>query len=73
MTPTTADPIQARMMMIMPLMFTVLFISAQSGLMLYWLTSNVVGIGQQFFINKYWSGQEAESPKKRSGKKESTG
>jgi YidC/Oxa1 family membrane protein insertase len=74
MTPTTADPVQARMMMIMPIMFSVLFISAQSGLMLYWLTSNVVGIGQQFLINKYWSSTDTEAPKNRPGKKqESTG
>jgi YidC/Oxa1 family membrane protein insertase len=53
-TPTAVDPAQARMMMIMPLMLVFLFWSSQSGLMLYWLTSNVVGIGQQFFINKYW-------------------
>ena len=55
MTPTTVDPVQAKMMMIMPLMFTVLFLSSPSGLMLYWITSNVVGIGQQFVINKYWA------------------
>jgi YidC/Oxa1 family membrane protein insertase len=74
MTPTTADPVQARMMMIMPIMFSVLFISAQSGLMLYWLTSNVVGIGQQFAINKYWSAKDTEAPKNKPGKKqESTG
>ena len=73
MTPTTADPVQARMMMIMPIMFSVLFITAQSGLMLYWLTSNVVGIGQQFAINKYWSSSDTEAPKTRPSKKESTG
>ena len=55
MTPTTVDPAQAKMMMIMPLMFTVMFYSQSSGLVLYWLTSNVLGIGQQVFINKYWS------------------
>ena len=55
MTPTTVDPAQAKVMMIMPLMLTVMFLWVQSGLMLYWLTSNIVGIGQQVFINKYWS------------------
>ena len=45
------------MMMIMPLMFTFMFLFYSSGLALYWLTSNVVGIGQQVFINKYWSPQ----------------
>jgi YidC/Oxa1 family membrane protein insertase len=56
LTPTTnVDPAQAKMMMIMPLMFTFMFWSQSSGLVLYWLTSNVIGIGQQIFINKYWS------------------
>ncbi len=55
MTPTTVDPSQAKIMMIMPLVFAVMFLQAQSGLALYWLTSNVVGIGQQFFMNQYWT------------------
>jgi YidC/Oxa1 family membrane protein insertase len=62
-TPTAVDPAQARMMMIMPLMLVFVFWWSQSGLMLYWLTSNVVGIGQQFFINKYWG--SALSPAKK--------
>ncbi len=61
MTPAVnADPAQAKMMMIMPLMFTFMFWSQSSGLVLYWLTGSVIGIAQQFFINKYWSPQ-AES------------
>ena len=56
LTPTTnVDPAQAKMMMIMPLMFTFMFWSQSSGLVLYWLTSNLIGIIQQVFINKYWS------------------
>jgi YidC/Oxa1 family membrane protein insertase len=54
MTPTSVDPAQAKMMMIMPVMMTVFFLWVQSGLTLYWLTSNLVGIGQQWFIRKYW-------------------
>lgn len=57
LTPTTVDPAQAKMMMIMPLMMTILFIHQSAGLVLYWLMSNVAGIGQQVFINKYWSPQ----------------
>jgi YidC/Oxa1 family membrane protein insertase len=53
MTPTTVDPAQAKMMMVMPLMFTAMFLWAKSGLVLYWLTSNLVSVGQQYFINKY--------------------
>lgn len=53
MTPsTTADPAQRRMMMMMPLVFVVMFWSAASGLVLYWLTGNVVSIVQQYFFNK---------------------
>lgn len=54
MTPATSpDPSQQRMMMIlMPVMLTVMFWGASSGLVLYWLTGNVVGIVQQFFFNK---------------------
>jgi len=53
MTPmTTADPAQQRMFMIMPLFFGVMFYRVASGLVLYWLTGNLVQIGQQVFINK---------------------
>jgi YidC/Oxa1 family membrane protein insertase len=53
MTPnTTADPAQQKMMMFMPLMFGFLFFKAQAGLVLYWLTSNIVGVLQQWFINR---------------------
>jgi YidC/Oxa1 family membrane protein insertase len=50
-TPTSADPAQQRIMLIMPLMFTVLFLSAPSGLVLYWFVSNLWAIGQQYFTN----------------------
>lgn len=54
MTPQTSpDPNQQRMMMLMPLMMGVLFYSSPAGLVLYWLTGNVVGIFQQFFFNRY--------------------
>jgi YidC/Oxa1 family membrane protein insertase len=49
---TTADPMQARMMRLMPLIFGFMFLWFSSGLVLYWMVSNVVGIGQQWFINK---------------------
>jgi YidC/Oxa1 family membrane protein insertase len=70
MTPTTVDPAQAKMMMIMPLMFAVMFLRAQSGLTLYWLAGNVVGIGQQVFINKYWSPHAESKLQARSRSKE---
>ena len=52
MTPTQADPMQQRIMMMMPVMFTFMFVFAPAGLVLYWLTSNVFGIGQQVATNR---------------------
>ena len=53
MTPMTgADPSQQKVMQFMPLMWGYFFWGASSGLVLYWLTSNVVGIAQQWFFNK---------------------
>src|SRR6185436_5876156 len=54
LTPTAnVDPAQAKMMMIMPVMMTFLFLSYPSGLALYWLTGSVIGVARQVFINKY--------------------
>ncbi len=52
MTPTTGDPTQAKMMMLMPVVFTVMFINFPSGLVLYWLVNNLLSIGQQYWTNK---------------------
>jgi YidC/Oxa1 family membrane protein insertase len=53
MTPQPGvDPAQAKMMMFMPLMFGYMFYFASAGLVLYWLTGNVVGIVQQWLLNK---------------------
>jgi YidC/Oxa1 family membrane protein insertase len=52
MTPTTADPMQNKMMMFMPIFFTFLFWGFPAGLVLYWLVNNVISIGQQYYINK---------------------
>jgi len=52
MTPTSADPSQAKMMLIMPVVMTIFFINFQSGLVLYWLTTNVLQIGQQALMNR---------------------
>jgi YidC/Oxa1 family membrane protein insertase len=51
MTPSSADPMQQKMMMFMPVMFTVMFLWAPSGLVLYWFTSNLCAIGQQQVTN----------------------
>jgi YidC/Oxa1 family membrane protein insertase len=53
MTPmATVDPAQQKTMMLMPLMMGFIFYQAQSGLVLYWLTGNLVGIAQQWLLNK---------------------
>jgi YidC/Oxa1 family membrane protein insertase len=52
MTPTTGDPAQQRMMMLMPLMFMVFFVWAPSGLVIYWFVSNLWSIGQQYLTNQ---------------------
>ena len=52
MTPSTADPIQQRVMMIMPVMMTGMFLWAASGLVIYWTVSNVWGIAQQMITNR---------------------
>lgn len=52
MTPSGMDPTQAKIMMLMPIVFTFMFLSFASGLVLYWLVNNVLGIAQQFYSNK---------------------
>ncbi|MBN2059290.1 MAG: membrane protein insertase YidC [Deltaproteobacteria bacterium] len=52
MTPTPGDPAQAKMMMLLPIVFTFMFINFPSGLVLYWLTNNILSIGQQYRIKK---------------------
>lgn len=50
MTPSAGDPQQQRIMMIMPVMFTFMFISFPAGLVLYWTINNVLTIAQQYYI-----------------------
>jgi YidC/Oxa1 family membrane protein insertase len=51
LTPTSADPAQQRVMMIMPVMFTVMMIASASGVVLYWFVSQLWAIGQQYLTN----------------------
>jgi YidC/Oxa1 family membrane protein insertase len=52
LNPTPPDPIQARMMQIMPIAFSVFFFFFPAGLVLYWLINNVLSIAQQWWINR---------------------
>ena len=52
LNPTPPDPVQAKMMWFMPLIFSVMFFVFPAGLVLYWLTNNILSIAQQYLINK---------------------
>jgi len=52
MTPTTADPNQARIMQFLPIVFTFMFLNFASGLVLYWFVNNLLSILQQYLINR---------------------
>ncbi|HQZ87866.1 MAG TPA: membrane protein insertase YidC [Gammaproteobacteria bacterium] len=52
LNPAPPDPVQAKVMMLMPVVFTVLFLNFPSGLVLYWFVNNVLSIAQQWFITR---------------------
>jgi len=56
MTPTTMDPAQNKMMMLMPIVFTFMFLNFASGLVLYWLMNNIFSITQQLYTNRKLKG-----------------
>jgi len=66
LNPAPADPVQAKVMQIMPIMFTVFFAFFPSGLVLYWVTNTLLSIAQQWKVNKV---VEAESKAQKGGKK----
>jgi YidC/Oxa1 family membrane protein insertase len=67
LNPAPADPVQAKVMQIMPIVFTGFFAFFPSGLVLYWVTNTVLSIAQQWHINKVVG---REGAKRKSGKKE---
>ncbi len=52
LNPTPPDPVQAKVMILMPIVFSVMFFFFPAGLVLYWTMQNIIGIGQQWYINK---------------------
>jgi YidC/Oxa1 family membrane protein insertase len=62
MTPTMGDPRQAKMMLIMPFLFTFMFLNLPSGLVLYWTVSNILQILQQHYMDR--QAREPKSPGK---------
>ena len=74
LTPTpTTDATQARVMKFMPLVFGFIFYQFQAGLVLYWLTSNCVGIGQQLVLNRLPQEQLELDRKPQRGKRKKRG
>ena len=67
LNPAPTDPVQARVMQLMPVMFTVFFAFFPAGLVLYWVTNTVLSIAQQWQVNRV---VEAETKAKKGGKKQ---
>jgi len=65
MNPTPPDPVQAKVMMIMPLVFGVMFYFFPSGLVLYWFVNNILSILQQWQIGRMMGGNKAAASVKR--------
>ena len=59
LNPTPPDPIQAKVMQIMPLVFSVMFFAFPAGLVLYWVVNNILSIAQQWQINKMFGAKKA--------------
>lgn len=55
MSPQMGDPMQAKLMLLMPVVFTFLFLNFPSGLVIYWLFNNILSIGQQYYVEKKMS------------------
>ncbi|MBW1615769.1 MAG: membrane protein insertase YidC [Deltaproteobacteria bacterium] len=55
MSPPPGDPSQAKIMLFLPIIFTVLFVNFSSGLVLYWLINNLASMGQQYYISKKYA------------------
>ncbi|NBQ94644.1 MAG: membrane protein insertase YidC [Betaproteobacteria bacterium] len=60
LNPTPPDPVQAKLMMFMPIVFSVMFFFFPSGLVLYWLVNNVYSIAQQWVITRRIEAQSAK-------------
>ncbi len=63
--PAPPDPVQAKVMTIMPLVFSIMFFFFPSGLVLYWTMQNILTIGQQWYINKTIGAPMVAKPAKR--------
>ena len=59
LSPAVGDPMQVRMMKMMPIMFTVLFLFFPAGLVLYWLVNNLLGVAQQYYVIRQTEKEQA--------------
>lgn len=69
LTPSTMDPAQQKIMLLLPVVFTVVFLNFPSGLALYWFVSNIVQVCQQWYILKTHDKYSAKQKAKRNNKK----
>ncbi|WP_288644540.1 YidC/Oxa1 family membrane protein insertase, partial [uncultured Helicobacter sp.] len=60
LTPSTLDPMQARIFKLLPIIFTIFFITFPAGLVLYWTINNIFAILMQIMINKIIDKRRAE-------------
>lgn len=65
LNPAPPDPMQARIMMFLPVVFTVLFLNFPAGLVLYWIVNNSLSILQQWYITRKFGGEQDTPPAKR--------
>lgn len=68
LNPAPADPVQARVMQVMPIVFTGFFAFFPSGLVLYWVTNTLLSIAQQWYINKVVHEEATARKGKKKGK-----
>jgi YidC/Oxa1 family membrane protein insertase len=64
LNPTPPDPVQAKVMQIMPFAFGVMFFFFPAGLVLYWLVNNILSILQQWQITQMIEGKKPSTPKR---------
>jgi YidC/Oxa1 family membrane protein insertase len=64
LSPPPPDPAQAKMMMFLPVIFTVFFATFPAGLVLYWITNSAVGVLQQWFVMRKHKATVAATPRK---------
>jgi YidC/Oxa1 family membrane protein insertase len=69
LSPPPPDPTQAKVMMFLPLIFTVFFATFPAGLVLYWLTNNLISILQQWYVMKSYDPKKEKQRKKKRKKK----